>query len=211
MYAESKDIVNQSADVVYLMLRDDMVKIVPYMLNIEKIEMLKYERTSDTRIEVMNHWHAKADVPSVIKSFIKPELMQWKDFAVWKDDEKSVDYRVESFVANNLYDLSGTNYIIPIGDDKTEIKVTFNLEIYPERLPGVPKFLAKRMKPAIEKFLQKLLTPNLTAMAKGLNEYFAANPPEKKKAAKKSPAKKTTAKKTATKKTTKKKSPSRKK
>lgn len=174
MYAETKEIVYAPAKIVYPLVRDEMDKIVPYMPNVEKIVLIEKERISDTRLRILNHWYAKAEIPKMLQSMLKPELFQWKDHAMWKDDENCVDFRIESFVAKNLYDLSGTNYFLPVGDDKTEIKVTFNLEIHPDRLPGVPGFLAKRLKPTIEEFVKKMLTPNLTSMAKGLNQYFKA-------------------------------------
>lgn len=173
MRAESKDIVHQPADVVYPLVRDEMDKIVPYLPNVEKIVQMKYERTSPTRVEILNHWFAKAEIPAVAKSFVKPELFQWKDYATWKDDEFCVDFRIESFIGNKLFDLTGTNFFTPMGADKTEIRITFNLEIYPERFPGVPKFLAKRAKGPIEEMIKKMLTPNLTSLVKGLNGYFA--------------------------------------
>jgi hypothetical protein len=173
MHAETKDVVNQPADIVYPLVRDEMQKIVPFLPNVDKIETIKYERTSDTRVEVLNHWFAKAEVPSVVKPFLKPEFFQWKDYATWKDDEFCVQYRIESFVANKLFDLGGVNYFTPLGNDKTEIRITFDLEIHPERVPGVPKFLSKRVKEPIEEMVKKMLTPNLTSLVKGLNGYFA--------------------------------------
>lgn len=185
MRSESKGIVNQPADIIYPLVRDGIQKIVPFLPNVDKIETIKCERKSDTRVEILNHWYAKAEVPSIAKPFVKPELFQWKDFAVWKDDEYCVDFRIESFIGNKLFELSGTNYFTPLGTDKTEVKVTFNLEIYPERFPGVPKFLAKRAKGPIEEMVKKLLEPNLTSLVKGLNDYFANEPQPEKKSSKK--------------------------
>ena len=181
MRAETKDIINQAADIVYPFVRDKMQEIVPFLPNVEKIETVKHERVSDTRVEVVNHWFAKADVPASAKPFVKPEFFQWKDYATWKDDEFCVDYHIESFIGNKFFDLSGTNFFNPLGNDKTELKITFNLEIYPERVPGVPKFLAKRAKGPLEEMIKKMLTPNLTSLVKGLNEYYAKEQPGKKK------------------------------
>ena len=188
MHAETSEIISQPAGIIYPLVRDKMDVLVPYIPNVDKIECIKSERTSDTILEVHNIWYAKAEIPAVVKSFVKPDLFKWNDYAVWKDEENCVDFRIESFVANKLYDLSGTNYFLPHGDDKTELKVTFDLEIHPERMPGVPRFLAKRAKPAIEEFIRKMLTPNLLSLAKGLNIYFAEHPPAKKKPVKKKAA-----------------------
>jgi len=53
MYAESKGVVNQPADIVYPLVRDELKKLVPFMPNIAKIETIKYERTSDIRLEIL--------------------------------------------------------------------------------------------------------------------------------------------------------------
>jgi len=172
MYMEKTEIIHQPADDVYVLVRDEMQKLVPFIPNVDKIETVSRERVSDTQTKVINHWYAKADVPSALKSVVKPELFQWKDYALWNDEEHCVEFKIESFYANNLYDLSGKNCFKPVGDDKTELKVSFNLEIHPENLPGVPKFVAKRVKGAIEQLVKRLLTPNLNSLAKGLTDYF---------------------------------------
>lgn len=172
MHVENTEIVPQPAKIIYPMVRDELDKLVPYMANIDRIDQLEYKRTSKTRVEILNHWYAKAEIPRIARSFVKPELFQWKDYALWKDDEFCVDYRIEGFVMKNVYELNGTNYFTPKGKDKTEIKVTFDLNIYPERFPGVPKFLARRAKPPIEQMIKRMLTPNMTSLAKGLNAFF---------------------------------------
>lgn len=172
MYMEKTEIIHHSADKVYPLVRDEMHKLVPFIPNVEKIVTLSRERISDTQTKVVNHWYSKAEVPSALRAVVKPELFQWKDYALWNDDEYCVDFKIESFYANKLYDLSGKNCFKPHGDDKTELKVSFNLEIHPENLPGMPKFVAKRMKGAIEQLVKRLLTPNLNSLAKGLNDYF---------------------------------------
>ncbi len=172
MYMEKTEIIHQPADEVYPLVRDEMEKLVPFIPNVEKIEMVSREQVSDTKTKIVNHWYSKAEVPSALKSVVKPELFQWKDYALWDDDEYCVDFEIESFYANKLYDLSGRNCFKPHGDGKTQLMVSFNLEIYPENLPGVPKFVAKRLKGTIEQFVKRLLTPNLNSLAKGLTDYF---------------------------------------
>ena len=54
------------------------------------------------------------------------------------------------------------------------MRVTGTLQVYPERLPGIPKFLGKRLAPQVEKFVVGLITPNLTDVAVGLQGYLDA-------------------------------------
>ncbi|MFN8370794.1 MAG: SRPBCC family protein [Bacteriovoracaceae bacterium] len=174
MKLESKDIINAPLDVVFKLVRDDLEKIVPYLLNIKKIEMKERTEKND-ELHLINHWYAKAEIPAVAQKFVKPELFSWKDTAIWKNKEYKVDYKLESFWANDLYSAKGTNSFKAINDKQTELTVSCEVEIYPDKVPGVPKFLMKQVLPAIEGLLTKALAPNLTALAKGLNEYFKKN------------------------------------
>jgi len=175
MHLESKHVIDQPADVVYPLVRDDIKTIVPYLPNVRRIDTVKHERTSDTRVEVVNHWFAIAEVPSAIRKIIKPEFFSWKDTALWKDDERCVDYRLESFLAADLYDARGTNYFTPVGDDRTELRVTCDIQIHADRIPGVPNFVLKRTLPIFEQLLSALLAPNLRSVGRGLSKYFAAS------------------------------------
>ncbi len=174
MYLESKDIIDQPAELVYKLVRDEMPKIVPFLENVEKIETVSREELGNGRVKVVNHWHAKIEVPSLVKKFLKPEMFSWKDYAEWNDETYSVDYRLESFWANDLFDAKGTNYFQPYEGDpnKTLIKVTCDVVIHPEKIPGVPRLLAKKVMPAIESILKKAIGPNLTSLGKGLIGYF---------------------------------------
>jgi len=173
MRLEVEDTIHQPADIVYPLVRDEMDKIVPYMPDIERIDTIKKERIADNRLEIVNHWFSKpSNVPAVMKKFVKPELFSWKDFALWKDELYCVDYRLESPLAKDLYEASGTNYFEPDGDN-TRVRITCDIQIYPERMPGVPKFLAKKIQPAIEGMIRKMLEPNLSSLTDGLTRYFA--------------------------------------
>jgi hypothetical protein len=173
MLLQNEDVIHQPAEIVYPLVRDHMVKLIPYLPNIDRIEVLKHERLDEKRVEVVNNWFAKAEVPALVKKFVKPELFSWKDFAMWKDDEFCVDYRLESFMGNDIYDARGTNYFVPEGTDKTRIRVTCNITIYPDKIPGVPRILAKQVLPTIEGMIRKILEPNLTSLGQGLTRYFS--------------------------------------
>lgn len=174
MRLEVKDTIYQPADIVYPLVRDEMDKIVPYMPDIERIETLKSAPNSDGRLEVVNHWYSKpSNIPSMFKKFAKPELFSWKDFALWNDEEYCVEYRLESMIANDLFEAKGTNYFGPDGDGNTLVRVTCEIQIYPEKMPGVPKFLAKKVRPMVEETIRKILEPNLASLTEGLTKYFA--------------------------------------
>ena len=172
MRLESTEIIEHPADEVFRLVRDDIDKLVPFLPNVERIEVVRREELEDGRVRIMNHWHAKADVPKLAKKFLKPEMFSWKDDALWKADEYCVEYTLETFWLSGLYDCSGTNYFLPVDERRTEIKVICDLKIHPEKIPGIPRFLAAKVLPAVEALIRKLLAPNLTSMASGIKGYF---------------------------------------
>jgi hypothetical protein len=174
MNLESSEIINRPIEEVYSLVRDNLPKLVPYLPNIDRIEVEKKEDIAGGK-KLINHWYAKAEIPSLIKKVISPELLSWKDYANWKDSKFLVEYKLESFLANDLFDASGVNTFTKEGKGKTRLKINCEIIIYPEKVPGVPKFLAKKAMPIIEALLEKILAPNLTSLGKGLNKYFEEN------------------------------------
>ena len=175
MHLKSKETINRPLDEVYKLVRDDLVKLVPYLPNVEKIEVKNKKAGKDDTLKVTNYWYAKAEIPTLIKKFIKPEFLSWKDKAVWKNDTYEVHYELISFFANDLFEAKGVNSFVAKGDGKTEFILNCEVNIYPEKVPGVPRFLAKKVSPLINALVEKILGPNLTAMGKGINQYFKDN------------------------------------
>ena len=165
-------VIHQPRDTVYELVRDDMDQLVPYMPNVDRIVSQSSDRDGSV-LKVVRTWFAKADVPRVAKKFIKPELFSWNDIAEWDDEERCVKYRLESTVANNLFDAHGTNRWVELDDGKMELRVQCTLDIFPERLPGVPRMLAGKIRAVIEELVGKMLRPNLTSLGDGINRYFA--------------------------------------
>jgi len=172
MKLESKDTIPRPLDEVYSLVRDNLPKIVPYLPNIEKVEVIEYKDANKEKTFVTNHWYAYAEVPKVAKKFIKDELFSWKDVAIWNNEQHYVDYSLESFWANDLYDAKGRNFFKAKGDNETEIIITCDIEIHENKVPGVPKFLVKKIMPHLEGVLRKVLEPNLTKLGEAINLYY---------------------------------------
>jgi hypothetical protein len=172
MKLTSTEVINRPLDEVYALVRDNLDKLVPHMPNVGRIEV-KSKKTTGDKTEMVNHWYAKAEIPSLLKKFLNPDIFSWKDVAVWDDKAHKVDYRLESFVANDLFDAHGTNSFKAIGADKTELTISCDVTIHADKVPGVPRLLARQVTPAIESLLEKILGPNMTALGKGLNQYYA--------------------------------------
>lgn len=171
MILESKEIINRPIEEVYNLVKNDLDKLVPYLPNVSKIEV-KDKSVDGSKTHIVNHWYAIAEMPSLLQKFLKPEIFSWKDIANWNDEENKVDYTLESFLANDLFDANGTNTFRAIGENQTELHLRCDVKIYPDKVPGVPRLLAKKVTPLVEGLIEKILAPNLTSLGKGLNEYF---------------------------------------
>jgi hypothetical protein len=172
MKLECRDLIEQPIDVVYPLMRDQLEVLVPYLPNVARIDRIEAARTDAGTLAVVNHWYARADVPGPVKKILKPEMFSWKDHAEWNDEAFSVSYRLESFLAKDLYDANGTNRLVARGEC-TELLVSCDVEIHPDRIPGVPNFVLKKTLPVIESVIRQLLEPNLRSVGKGLTAYFA--------------------------------------
>ena len=168
MHIESEDFLDRSADEIYPLVRDELPKLLPHLPDVETIEQISYERESETRVRIVNRWRAKAKIPGAAAKFIPKEIMNWTDYATWKDDEYRVDYRLEGFG----YEVTGTNYFKP-ENGGTRIRVTADVTIHPEKFK-VPRFLFNKVFPLIEGVVKKAVQPNLTALARGLRAYYAS-------------------------------------
>lgn len=152
-----------------------MEDIVPFLPSVESIETLEKGEESDGKIRVVRRWQGTSDsAPAAIRGFLSREHLAWIDTAIWTPAEWKVDWTLSTSMSK-LYDCGGANYYEPEPADpegSTRMRITGELVVYPERLPGIPKFLARKFAPQVEKFVINLITPNLTDVAKGLQGYL---------------------------------------
>ncbi len=171
MQIGGKERVTHPAKEVFLAARDKMVDMLPYLPNVEGIEVV--ERTEESgMVTLLNHWKGSPDdVPKAMRAFVKPDMLRWKDYADWMEDDLCCLWRLETFVATGFFECSGRTEMIPDGDDACFFTLEGNLSVYPEKIVG--RLLAKGVPSGmIEKFIANLLEPNLTSMAKAIQSYL---------------------------------------
>ncbi|MBI2603719.1 MAG: SRPBCC family protein [Deltaproteobacteria bacterium] len=172
MKLEHTDIIDAPLETVYSIVRDELSKVAEYLPNIREIKVLSSQEKSG-KLHVVNQWFAEANVPSLVKKFIREELFSWKDTAEWDNKNHKVNYQLESFFAKDIYEAKGTNYF-KAKDDKTVLTLTCEINIYPEKIPGIPRLLAGKIRPVVEQMIEKMLAPNLTSLGEGIRNYLKA-------------------------------------
>jgi len=175
MNFHKEDTIAHPAEVVLDIMIEHLEAIVPYLPNIERIETLEKKASRHGRQHIIRRWEASADrLPNALRPFISTEWLAWIDDALWTPAAYKVDWSISTKLGR-LYDCSGTNYIEPdpkAPDKRTRIRITGNLTVYPDRVPGIPALLSKRLAPIVERFVVGLITPNLTSVAQGLDRYL---------------------------------------
>ena len=170
MKINSESRINHPLDAVYVAYRDELPGIAGYIPDIKEIQV-KSRAPSDTGVSIHNLWIADRDLPRMMKGVIKPEMMQWDDFAEWNDGEHYVAWRLVIPAFKSQVRCEGRNSFFADGGG-TRVVLTGDLNIRLENVPGMPKFMAKKMAPKIEEFIVKLITPNLKLVNESLGAFL---------------------------------------
>ena len=170
MKFEVSDPIPFSVDDAFILIRDDMPSLVPYMKDTESIEVIERRDEGDQTF-IVNRWRASPDrIPKILRSVIKPDLLTWLDHATWSTEAKEAQWKLEAIGSDKLFSCSGISAIRPHGD-QAKLVIQVDLEIYPERVPGVPRLLAKKIGGQIEKFLGDMLSENMRQLAKSMSDF----------------------------------------
>jgi hypothetical protein len=169
------DKVTYPRELVYKTFRDDLDDLDAYLPDIESITTKDREDIDDNTTKVVRVWKAKdEEIPKLARKFIKPEMLQWTDTAVWHKDEWTCDWDMEVGFLSDAITAKGTNRYIDKGDE-VEIIIDGTLEVDARQIPGVPGMLAGRVGKAVEDFVVKMITPNLKDVNRGMEKYLAEN------------------------------------
>ena len=73
---------------VYVLVRDNLDKLVPYLPNVDKIEVKKHAPKNDETVEVINHWYGKVEMPGMLKNFYHLKFLAGKMLACGTTQKK---------------------------------------------------------------------------------------------------------------------------
>jgi nitrogen fixation protein len=171
---QCEDEVGHPVAKVFALIRDDMPALVPYLNDVEEIVVVERKDEGEGRMRILNLWKGSSSkAPRVVRKFLSPDTLSWKDHALWHSDvPRRAEWRLEPKVGGSLFECLGTTSLIEKGPQSTLIRIEGNLDIYPERLPGVPRLLAGKSRGKIESFVVAMLVPNMQTMARGVQAYF---------------------------------------
>jgi hypothetical protein len=168
IHAESR--IRHPLERVYAAYRDDLPKLAPYIPDVREIVVKeRVERPEGPKI--WNRWIGSRELPRILRGIVRPEMLQWDDFAEWNDAARSVDWRLSFPAFPDRVRCSGRNAFAKDGE-ATRITLSGTLEIDLKSFPGVPSLVARKVGPVAEEFIVRLVTPNLERVNQSLQRYL---------------------------------------
>lgn len=169
-----RDTINFPRDLVFEMYRDKLPELDEYLPNIESITVERRTVHGDGSIELVNRWQAaRTEVPAVIRPFVKPELLQWHDYATWDSQAYECRWRTELVFLHGAITSEGVNYYRVLDENSMEVHLTGTIHVDASKIPGVPRMLAGKVAGAVEAGVLKVTEPNLRAVNRGFEQYIA--------------------------------------
>ncbi len=175
MFLENQDVITAPLAAVYELIRDDVSRLSPFLVHIDRIVCVKKVELSADQLSRENHWFAKIEVPALAQKYIKPEYLGWKEKVVWDDLSHSATFTMESFVGAALFEATGTYQFRSLDDQRTEILVRCEVTLTPEKIKMIPKSIGLVARPLIEALIRRMIEPSLKNLSRCLNQYFEAN------------------------------------
>ena len=161
--------IDHPTEVVYATLRDRLSELVGYIPDLAELKRVSFERSSGSGVEITSHWRASTPIPAVAESVLPKDLFQWTQVALWKDDDRSVEYRLHGFG----FGASGVVHFLSEGGG-TVVKATVYVDIQFERFM-VPKWVVKKVHPLVEKNVRRVLHANMVGLVNGLRSYLSVD------------------------------------
>lgn len=170
---EFTEAISHPRERVYELLKNGLTDLVPLVPNVIQVSELSREQIGPGEENIVNEWHGDpGSAPRLLRPFIRPEMQIWRDYAHWVDHEYLVHWRFEAPSFANFYECGGTNYVEEDGSGGTIVRLTGTLVTHPERIRGVPKGLARKLAPTVEKWLINLVSPNLSELPKAVQQFL---------------------------------------
>jgi hypothetical protein len=155
---------------VYLTYRDDLPSLAAYLPDVSRI-VVEERVEREGGVDQLNIWHASTRIPSVVKAFVRPEMLSWEDHARWDDAATLARWTLVVPALRNQVTCTGETRIRadPMG---CQVEVVGDLQIDLSRLPGMNRFVGKRLVPQIEAFISQLIAPNVERVNAALGRYL---------------------------------------
>ena len=125
-------------DVVFAAYRDDIVKLLPYLPNVRRIEV-KSRKDDGPRSDLVNIWHGGGEIPAAARAVLSESMLSWTDYATWLRDQWACEWRIETHAFTEAVQCGGRNEFIEDGPGNTILQIRGKLGDRREEDQGRPR------------------------------------------------------------------------
>ena len=161
-----------SSDEVFKCYRDDLPGLARYIPNIREIEVRERKEAAGV-VTLLNHWRAKAEIPSAMKGFITEDKLGWLDHASWDESRKQCDWWLEIPAFKDAVHCKGQTRVVVEGPTSSRMIISGDLTVDATKV-GVPRLMAGTVGKGVEAFAVALIKPNQEKMGEAVNQYLKA-------------------------------------
>lgn len=164
-------VIKYPIEVTWEKMRDNLPEIVEFLDDIEKV--LEKDRivNKSNIVNIINIWYASPKIPSLIKNYIKSEMLTWTDNASWDENIFQCNWTIKPHAFADHVECKGiTKFESAIAGRGT--KITFSgfidlssADIKTALLGGITFNL-------IESFIVKLIPNNFIKLTNALSSYL---------------------------------------
>ncbi len=172
MRIEADSILPYARDVVFRAYRDDLPKVVEFLPNVRAIEVKKRDEAGPVTT-LFNVWHGGGEIPAAARALLDEKALSWDDHAVWDESKHECDWTIHTHAFTEAVTSRGQTRLIELAPGRTRIELRGEFSIDLKKVRGVPSFLAGSVGKAVEAFLSKQITANLTSTTDALSRYLA--------------------------------------
>jgi hypothetical protein len=164
-----------SAENIYLLFKDRMMDYVKYCPNLTKVVIVENEEVDDNTTKMRVQWFGLGQIPQMIRSILKPEMISWEDWETW--DRKALECRwiIKPYYFREFVNCQGAWKFNPVAPDKCLATCKGVFEVNIVKFPPFPDFLVKKTSPLIEKMIGGYLEPNLKSVFKAVSDLKKAD------------------------------------
>ena len=178
MEYSSTDLIEFPIEDVFSTHRDHLPDLAEFLPNVESI-VVESRTEEGGEIHLVNLWTgSKTEVPKLIRPFVKPEMLKWIDRASWDESTRTCRYSIELGFLKEAIHVSGLNRMRSTDEGHTEVTIAGEIRVDARKIPGVPKFMAKKVGGVVENFVVKTITPNLKKTNDGVRRFLSSRQSE---------------------------------
>jgi hypothetical protein len=155
---------------VYATYRDKIVELLPYLPDVRGVSV-KSRRDEGEKIYCVCEWRGGGEIPAAARAILNESMLSWTERDTWNVKTFDLEWQIETHAFTEAVSCAGKNRFVEDGNN-TIIESRGELIIDPNKINGVPSFIASGIARVVEDFLGKKIEPNLYQMGEGVSKYL---------------------------------------